>query len=934
MLMNPLNVAPLNRPCRRGGWMVSLSIWVIAATLSGAPINPNDILVSIGEPTAGTYNPADANSNTVREFTLEGIPVQTIPFKYKEADYLHGSDYHDGGIATGGAYPPGEHIRDIVVDQNGFIDAFNGTFDPFLSRYSPVEGSFTHQAFPLWSCFNSTQFGGIAAYQKYVFVANTLNWGGIYRYDTFARTWVRFGSPVGFMDLSTGADGKLYGLFTTAGYSAGATDINVYDPETLALLRSVRIPDEAIKAFINSAAVDAQGRIFVVSKHGTIYRLDSSGALQLSVPSGFDWTSDIDIDENGRVIIGQQDGRVVMTDIELSAFTSFLAVNDPHVSALTVFVSFARAVPRPLTPIPTPPPTPAPTATPVPSHDIVVSLGTAFEGSGTSLQRNTVREFSPSGAFLRSIPFPDGTGNYTVYRDQTEFLHDLVVDDAGVISAFNGSFTPQAYLSRYSDTTQSISSTTYAGWTTYADEFAGGIAQWGKYIYVTDMNTGDAYFSPNGRLSGIVRFNTADGSAARFTDGIDFTDLNLGLDGKLYALVSRLNSGGGLAGAATINVYDPLTMVLLRTVQIPAEIASNDAIYGVAVDQSGRIFLCGRGGAVHRLTSDGRADRSEATGFHDLTDIDVDETGRVIMSQADSRVVTGYTTLDGFESFLSLRDPTQLDWATYVAFAPLLQTNLANLSTRGNVGTGDNVLIAGFIVKGDHPKKVMVRGIGPTLAPYGVANTLSDPRLELHDGAGGLIATNDNWNQTQTGGVVAVDQYQEILRSGIPPPRYEEPSILATLPPGNYTAVMQGVNGTTGTGLVEVYDMTGGSARLGNISTRGLVQTGDGAMIGGVIIPSNVTKTVIVRAMGPSLPLSQPLADPTLELHDGNGALVAANNNWRDTQEQELQASGIPPSNDLESAIMSTLTPGNYTAIVRGFGNATGVGLVEFYDVR
>jgi hypothetical protein len=249
---------------------------------------------------------------------------------------------------------------------------------------------------------------------------------------------------------------------------------------------------------------------------------------------------------------------------------------------------------------------------------------------------------------------------------------------------------------------------------------------------------------------------------------------------------------------------------------------------------------------------------------------------------------------------------------------------LANISTRLLVETGDNVLIGGFVVTGGQGKAVLLRAIGPSLALKG---KLANPVLELHNSAGDVIATNDNW-QTNS-------NKQEIIDTGIPPANPLESALLMTLDPGAYTAIVRGVNNGTGIALVEAYDLdrTAGS-KLANISTRGLVQTADNVMIGGFIVLGTEDENVIVRAIGPSLPVTGKLEDPILELHDADGAILASNDNWRDTQEQAIEATGIPPTDDAESAIVSTLAPGNYTAIVRGVGNTTGVALVEAYSLN
>ena len=251
---------------------------------------------------------------------------------------------------------------------------------------------------------------------------------------------------------------------------------------------------------------------------------------------------------------------------------------------------------------------------------------------------------------------------------------------------------------------------------------------------------------------------------------------------------------------------------------------------------------------------------------------------------------------------------------------------LGNISTRLRVETGDNVLIGGFIITGTQSKKVIVRAIGPSLPLTGV---LADPTLELRDSSGALIRANDNWRS---------DQEAEIIATGLPPSNDLESAIVATLPADGltYTAIVRGVNNGTGIGVVEAYDLDRTvDSKLANISTRGFVQTSNNVMIGGFIVVGQTMQRVIVRAIGPSLTsVPNRLADPTLELHDGNGALLQSNDNWRSDQESEIIATGIPPADDLESAVVRTLSPGNYTAIVRGAGDSTGVALVEVYALN
>jgi hypothetical protein len=258
-----------------------------------------------------------------------------------------------------------------------------------------------------------------------------------------------------------------------------------------------------------------------------------------------------------------------------------------------------------------------------------------------------------------------------------------------------------------------------------------------------------------------------------------------------------------------------------------------------------------------------------------------------------------------------------------------------NISTRLLVQTGDNVGIGGFIINGTDPKKVILRAIGPSLTAHGVPGALRDPTLELHDHTNATIAFNDNWKDSQQSAIQA---------TGLAPSDDRESAIVQTLAPGAYTAIVRGSGNTSGIGLIEAYDLDpSANSKLANISTRGFVSTGDDVMIGGFIVGGGLgvngagSEEVVVRGIGPSLTragVPNALQDPTLELHDGNGALVASNDNWRATQQSEIQATGLAPSDDRESAILATLVQGNYTVILRGKNNTTGVGLVEVYKVQ
>jgi hypothetical protein len=256
-------------------------------------------------------------------------------------------------------------------------------------------------------------------------------------------------------------------------------------------------------------------------------------------------------------------------------------------------------------------------------------------------------------------------------------------------------------------------------------------------------------------------------------------------------------------------------------------------------------------------------------------------------------------------------------------------SSLGNISTRLSVGTGDNAMIGGFIITGIQPKRVIVRAIGPSLNLEG---KLANPTLSLYQD-NVLLESNDDWQQSPN--------KRAIMDSGVPPANDFESAIVATLPANNsrYTAILRGANNGTGIGVVEVYDLNQTvDSKLTNISTRGLVGTGDNVMIGGTIITGAAATNVMVRAIGPSLTdfgITNALEDPALELHDAQGGIIASNDNWIDSPDASaISAIKLQPSDNRESAILQNLAPGQYTAIVRGNDNSIGVALVEAYQLQ
>jgi hypothetical protein len=239
----------------------------------------------------------------------------------------------------------------------------------------------------------------------------------------------------------------------------------------------------------------------------------------------------------------------------------------------------------------------------------------------------------------------------------------------------------------------------------------------------------------------------------------------------------------------------------------------------------------------------------------------------------------------------------------------------------------DSVMIGGFIIGGDEAKPVALRAIGPSLVELGVAGALTDPILDLYDSSGAIIAENDNWTSLSP----------ESVPEGLAPTHPNESLISTSLEPGSYTAVLRGVDGGSGAALCEVYDLDPAKSSVRNLSTRGQVGNGDDVLIGGFIITGEIPTQVMVRAIGPSLAafgVDGALADPILELHGQDGSLIYENDNWRSDQEQQIIDSTIPPEDNRESAIIATLPPGLYTAVIRGAAGATGVALVEVYNLE
>jgi hypothetical protein len=258
---------------------------------------------------------------------------------------------------------------------------------------------------------------------------------------------------------------------------------------------------------------------------------------------------------------------------------------------------------------------------------------------------------------------------------------------------------------------------------------------------------------------------------------------------------------------------------------------------------------------------------------------------------------------------------------------PTAPAQLQNISSRLLIQTGHNVGIAGFVIGGTEAKKLLIRGLGPTLSQFNVTGVMPNPTLKLYDGSGSLITANDDWKSNQEADITATQ---------LAPPNDVESAVLATLQPGAYTVIQSDASAATGIGLLEVYDLNVlASSRLVNLSTRGMVQTGARALITGCSVAAD-SNDVLVRALGPSLRMlgvDNALADPVVTLYDSNANVIAANDNWKDSQPSAVERTGLQPPDDLDAAILARLARGNYTAIATSKNGSVGIGLVEVYAV-
>jgi hypothetical protein len=429
----------------------------------------------------------------------------------------------------------------------------------------------------------------------------------------------------------------------------------------------------------------------------------------------------------------------------------------------------------------------------------------------------------------------------------------------------------------------------------------------GAHLTITSFNATTVTFTPDSNYIGAATFTytVSDGSGS--ANAVATGTITVSITDNDAPTLSYLGSQSvGLTGSATVS---------------PAGGPSdNIAVQSIAVQSKG--------------TYTGGISVDPATGVATFSNATPSGTHAIVIRATDS---SGNTTDAAFSLVVSAAPtPTPAPTATPTP-TPIgtLAAVLGNISTRLAVQTGNKVLIGGFIIDGTASKRVLIRGIGPSLTDFGVPGALTNPIVELHQGDS-TIASNDDWKINDATGL---SQEAVISATTIPPSKDAESAILVTLNPGAYTVILSGKSGTTGIGSVEVYGVSAtANAKLVNISTRGFVDTDDKVMIGGFIVgpAGSANTTMVIRAIGPSLTqygISNALQDPMLELHDANGG-VFSNDNWQDDPNAGLIPTSLQPNDPKESATYQTLAPGAYTVIVRGKDNGVGVALVEVYNVQ
>lgn len=452
-------------------------------------------------------------------------------------------------------------------------------------------------------------------------------------------------------------------------------------------------------------------------------------------------------------------------------------------------------------------------------------------------------------------------------------------------------------------------------WVDMATNAAGMVT----FNYGTFDSTGGAYAAPN------------------TTVGQADAESNYNADGTITLVLSRSKIGNPAPGAV---MQGFLIRVRIGNTITPDNMPSSLAPDGVYVIK-GNAFCKPNSAPVAKLVATPIEGNPPMTvNFDASTSSDPDPGDSVVsytfsfgdgspdVTQSSPMISHTYKHGGGFFATLTVKDSKGLQSANVASAEIHVAAQLLNLSTRMRVQPGDNALIGGFIIAGSEPKKVILRGIGPSI---NIPGRLEDPVIQLYNKAGVNIGGNDDWKTDQ----------QNVESTGLAPTNDRESALVITLDPGAYTVVMRGKDNSSGIGVVDVFDIgLAANARLANVSSRGKIGTGDDILIGGFYAgPQTAAVTgVVFRALGPSLSqfgVPQPMQDPMIEIHNGNGAVIASNDDWQSNQKTEIEATGLQPPDSRESAIiLRNFDPGPYTAIVRGKNNSVGIGLVEIYDIQ
>lgn len=269
-----------------------------------------------------------------------------------------------------------------------------------------------------------------------------------------------------------------------------------------------------------------------------------------------------------------------------------------------------------------------------------------------------------------------------------------------------------------------------------------------------------------------------------------------------------------------------------------------------------------------------------------------------------------------------------LGLSTCIVAAQSSTARLASMSSRALCQTGQAVVVTEFIVQGTGSETFVLRGIGPSLGGLGIPDPLQDPTLRFLNPRGKQLDFNNDWMENP--------DKDEIINVGLAPSNNLESAIIDAVTVGSYTSVLQGLHHGEGVALSEIFDLLDGGLKISAVGTRAFVGTGDDVLISGIVITGSEPLPVLIRVLGPSLAdagLTGVLPDPFLELHSASGELIFQNNNWKDTQEFEIEGTGLAPSNDLESAALVTLDPGAYTVVASGIRGTTGIGFVQYYSL-